>query len=71
MQLKIEVIGDGTGPGTRVMNADTGEPIEGVGRIEIVVDANHPEDNKFIIQVHPFMYNLALKTENPEIWNKQ
>lgn len=36
--MKVKIISDGTPPGTRVVNADTGEPIEHVTAIEWKID---------------------------------
>jgi len=39
--VRIKIISDGTAPGTRVVDAGTGEPIDGITAISWKVDVNH------------------------------
>lgn len=38
--MKLKIIGDGTPYGTRVVDAETGEPLEGVYQVAVVHRAN-------------------------------
>jgi len=38
--VRIKIISDGTAPGTRVVDARTGEPIDGITAISWKVDVN-------------------------------
>jgi len=40
--MKIKLISDGTPKGTRVLNAETGEPIQGVRRAAWAVEIDQP-----------------------------
>jgi hypothetical protein len=37
--MKIKIVSDGTSLGSKVVNTKTGEKIDGISRIELIIDA--------------------------------
>jgi hypothetical protein len=83
--MRIKVESDGTLRNTVVKNAETGEPIDGIVRVEILIDANKPESPRLklwltdvdlemigdITETRPPMPGLTNKQNKPKTNPKQ
>ena len=51
--MRVKIISDGTVTGTKVVDAKTGETVEGVDRVRFVADAAHDSIQAVIHVVNP------------------